>query len=313
MLVKADKRFRLETILCPLCASPYFKILGRKKGDYYGQRSWHETAQIVRCRNCSLIYASPMPFPERDDLIDLYNEGYTEMLSNFIPYKERGMDFVDIFEGHRRLERIEAMLRKKGTLLDIGCGPGNLLCVARDRGWHAIGLEINEDSARFAREINGVEVITGRIQDCMERWAGYFDAVHFNQVLEHTYDPIGFLKAIRSIIRPNGAFFCGVPNEDNVMNNIAQLYFKLQMSEFTPMLSPTTPPYHVLGFSPKTIHLVFEKTVFKVLHIEHVNYRSIDIRAFKSGHILKGLESIIGRISRFLGYGYGLDVYGIPV
>lgn len=141
-----------------------------------------------------------MPFPEQGYSVDLYNEDYTGMLSNFIPFKELGNDFVDIFEGHRRLERLEKIFGKKGTLLDIGCGPGNLACVARERGWHAMGLEINEGSACFARKINKVEVVVGKIQDYTALWIGRFDVVHFNQVLEHTYDPSSFLKAVRQVI-----------------------------------------------------------------------------------------------------------------
>ena len=95
------------------------------------------------------------------------------------------------------------------------------------------------------------------------------------------------------------------------MSNLAHLFFKFKRSEFTPMLSPTFPPYHVLGFSPKTLRLIFQKTGFRVLDIEHVNYSSVDLGAFKNAQFLKGLKSIVGLIARF--FGHGVDVYGIPV
>ena len=307
-----DKIFRFAAVKCPLCASDDFKVLGRKAGGYYMPKDSHEAAQIVRCLNCSLIYANPMPLPENDNLVDLYNEDYTKMLSEFVPYRDRGNDFVDIFEGRRRLARLEAILGREGSLLDIGCGPGNLLCVARERGWKAVGLEINDRSARFARDINGVDVVTGQIQDYPAAWAGRFDAVHVNQVVEHTYDPVGFLKAVREVMRSDGALFCGVPNEDSLVKNIAQLYFKIRMLEFTPMLAPTFAPYHVLGFSSKTIRLALGKTRFRILRVEHVNYSSINLESFKEGEVLRGLESIVSVFARLLGHGHGLDVYAVP-
>lgn len=306
------KRFRFETVPCPLCGSRDFKALGTKVGGYYERDGGHEAAQVTRCRDCGLICANPMPFPERQNLVDFYNQDYTGLLSEFIPYEDRKSDFVDILEGHRRLERLEAILGRRGSLLDIGCGPGNLLRVAQERGWEAVGLEINDDSARFAREVNGVDVVTGPIQDYADQWPRHFDATHFNQVLEHTYEPIGFLRAVRKVMRSNGCFFCGVPNEDSLMNNVAQVYFKIRLSKFTPMLAPTFPPYHVLGFSPKTIRLMLQKGGFKVICIERVNYSSIDFSAFKNGQVLKGLESVVGVIAGWLGEGHGLDVYGVP-
>lgn len=299
-------KFRFENIACPLCSTEEFIVLGVKGGGYYSSSA--SRAQIVRCRNCSLIYANPMPFPVDSNF--LYNEEYTKMLSDFIPYTKLNLDSIDIKEGHSRLTALEDIIKRKGRILDIGCGPGNFLCVAKERGWDVSGLEINDNSARFAREVNGLDIVVGKIEDYTDEWSRSFDAVHFNQILEHTYNPMSFLKAIKAILKEDGAFFCGVPNENNIMNNIGQLYFKAVRSEFTPMLSPTFSPYHVLGFSPKTINKIFQKSGFTVLEIRPVNYSVIDIESFKNKQILKGVKSIIGVISRVFRHGQGLDVYG---
>lgn len=304
--------FDFRLIPCPLCGSTGYKVFGRKKGDYYGRHAGGDVAQVVRCLGCSLIYANPMPFPRKKDLAEIYNEDYTRtrMPSHFVPYREVKDDYVDIVEGRKRLARIERIRGGKGLLLDIGCGPGNLLCVARDRGWDVLGLEINDESARFARETNGLNVAAGEIGGYAESWAGRFDAVHFNQVLEHTYDPLGFLKAVRRVVRPDGVIFCGVPNEDGAINRAAQLYFDVIGSGYTYMLSPTFPPYHVLGFSPRTIRAALEKTGFAVSGIDHVNYSVVDLASFGRGEVLKGLKSLVGVTARLFGRGHGLDVYG---
>jgi 2-polyprenyl-3-methyl-5-hydroxy-6-metoxy-1,4-benzoquinol methylase len=311
-------RFQFAAVPCPLCGAERSRALGVKQGSFYGKHRSQEPARIVRCRSCSLIYANPMPLPRERDAAQLYDESYAQMLyeqrtpdARARPYRELPPDDIDIVEGHRRLGQLERLLGGPQTLLDIGCAGGTLLCVARERGWQARGLEINEASARVARELNQVEVDTGPIAEHAPAWAGRFAAVHFNQVLEHVPEPLAFLRAVRRVLREGGAFFCGVPNEDSLMNNLAQLYLKARGSEFTQMLSPTFPPYHVLGFSARTIRAALEKTGFRVCRVEPVNYGGVDWEALRQGKILKGLNSAVAALGRPFGLGYGLDVYGV--
>jgi 2-polyprenyl-3-methyl-5-hydroxy-6-metoxy-1,4-benzoquinol methylase len=313
-------RFAFTAVCCPLCGGERYRGLGVKSGSFYGKHRSAEPARVVRCRDCSLIYANPMPLPRDAGASALYDESYTQMLySERTPdgaplrYADLPRSDIDIVEGHRRLAQLERMLGGPSLLLDVGCGGGTLLCVARERGWRAIGLEINEASARVARALNGVEVETGSIAERCSGWRGRFAAVHFNQVLEHVSDPLTFLRAIRSVLRDGGAFFCGVPNEDSAMNRLAQWYLKARGSEFTQMLSPTFPPYHVLGFSPRTVRAALERTGFRVARIEPVNYGGIDWTALREGKLLKAANSAVAALGRPFGFGHGLDVYGTAV
>jgi SAM-dependent methyltransferase len=51
---------------------------------------------------------------------------------------------------------------RPGRALDIGCGPGWLLARLRARGWQVVGTERDADSARFAREELGLDVLTAQ-------------------------------------------------------------------------------------------------------------------------------------------------------
>jgi len=63
-------------------------------------------------------------------------------------------------------------------LLEIGCGPGPNLMLARAMGWDACGIEINEAMAQAARE-TGLDVLT---RDAFE-FTGYdaYGAIWFNR------------------------------------------------------------------------------------------------------------------------------------
>ncbi len=313
MDVYSEKKFIFKIIPCPLCGQDKFRVLGEKEGGFFSRSdSTAVPARIVSCLSCSLIYVNPMPFPGRLDSSDIYNEEYTEMLSKSIPFDQLSERDIDVFEGRLRLERMESIIGHRGRLLDIGCGPGNLLVQSIRSGWDATGLEVNRESAHFAREVNKVPVVTGMLEDFEHSWKESFDAVYFNQVLEHTQEPLKFLKTVRRILKPRGVVFCGVPNESCFMNHVGHYYFKFRLSPFTPFLSPTFSPYHMIGFSTKSIRQAFEMTGFEVIEIRNINYTSIGEVFGGKKEFLKRIRIFLGLLARMAGHGYGLDVYGVP-
>jgi len=54
---------------------------------------------------------------------------------------------------------LQQKVRGPGRLMDIGCGNGRILWVARQAGWQVKGLELSEEMARYAAGIVGCEVV----------------------------------------------------------------------------------------------------------------------------------------------------------
>ena len=96
-------------------------------------------------------------------------------------------------------------------MLDIGCGRGLLLREFQVRGWEVQGTELSEPAARFARELLGLPVQIGLVEELNYPDAG-FDAVVLWHVLEHVSDPGVMLAEIRRLLRPGGVLLVGVPN-----------------------------------------------------------------------------------------------------
>jgi 2-polyprenyl-3-methyl-5-hydroxy-6-metoxy-1,4-benzoquinol methylase len=82
---------------------------------------------------------------------------------------------------------LEQFLPKKGRLLDVGCNLGDLLVVARERGWSPEGLEINRENACYLEEQGFAVHRTHLEQAAIED--NRFDAVVINQVLEQVAEP----------------------------------------------------------------------------------------------------------------------------
>jgi 2-polyprenyl-3-methyl-5-hydroxy-6-metoxy-1,4-benzoquinol methylase len=97
---------------------------------------------------------------------------------------------------------LEAQLRP-GRLLDVGAGPGFMVSAARARGWDAIGLDLNEWAARYAREELGVEVRVSALDDA-HLPTGSFDAVTMMDLLEHVPNPGALVAEAARVTRPGG-------------------------------------------------------------------------------------------------------------
>jgi cyclopropane fatty-acyl-phospholipid synthase-like methyltransferase len=73
-------------------------------------------------------------------------------------------------------------------LLDVGCGNGNLLDEARQRGAQAVGITISPEQVRLCRD-RGLDARLADYRDLGDQWAGQFDAVIANGPIEHFVQP----------------------------------------------------------------------------------------------------------------------------
>ena len=165
----------------------------------------YRSFKVLRCTRCGQLRTCPEPKTEA--LEDIYNQEAAKYTLSNIDNPERRQRWKSIADGI--LDSIEPFVEQKTRLLDLGCNYGDLLFVARDRGWIAEGLEINAENAQYLQQ-QGFTVYTDFIED-----AGiadnYFDAVVINHVLEHISQPNEFLCQIKRVLKPGGVLFVGVP------------------------------------------------------------------------------------------------------
>ncbi len=93
------------------------------------------------------------------------------------------------------------------TVMDLGCGTGNSVDFFRANNptvrW--IGLDIENSPGVTARrrtdaEFASFDGVNIPFDD------NYFDLVYCNQVFEHVRHPIGLLKEVQRVLKPNGYF-----------------------------------------------------------------------------------------------------------
>jgi SAM-dependent methyltransferase len=185
----------LETRVCPACGSA--KHHGLTVGDH----------PLRRCARCGLVYAVTYADPA-----EVYVEGYLFGETDFGP--NLMFPLFQEFLAHAatlRLGAIEKVVGRRGSLLDVGCGTGELLTVAQSRGWDVQGIEPVAKSAGYARDTWDLPVETALLEQSALPQAS-FDVVTAFHVLEHMADAAGFLRTIARWVRPGGYVVVEVPN-----------------------------------------------------------------------------------------------------
>lgn len=196
----------------------------------------------------------------------------------------------DTYERRRRgeaflRERHRVFLRRArpGRLLDLGCGEGMFLQVARERGFEIAGLDLDPGNVAAARA-RGLALIeqgllvdeAGRLAPMLRR-AAPFDHVTAFEVLEHQPDPLGFLRAARGLLASGGRFSGSVPNRDRVL---AARERGRSDGDF--------PPHHFLWFSHRSLEAMLRAAGFASVHVEPIAERDPEAFAAYLEHALLG-------------------------
>lgn len=110
-----------------------------------------------------------------------------------------------LFSSHARL--LELLGNTPQRVLDIGCGPGELMFRARQRGHHVTGIDRTPPSFELD-EFHQADVSDGLPLAPGDR----FDVVVLADVLEHLADPTELLLAAKKHLTPDGRLLVSLPN-----------------------------------------------------------------------------------------------------
>lgn len=157
-----------------------------------------------------------------------------------------------------------------GKILDIGCGLGWILS-SLSEDWDKHGIEVSKFASNHAAQFGNVH--NGTLDD----FNGFgFDVIIMNHVVEHLADPVGALKQIHELLRPNGILIIGTPNFDSAA---ARRYG----SNFRLLHDPT----HISLFSSDSMHRFLRDHGFKIMEVE---YPYFDTPWFTKENVIRILD-----------------------
>lgn len=134
------------------------------------------------------------------------------------------------------------------SVLDIGCGKGGFLKLAKDNGILELGIDFNESNIEAARR-RGLNCHQKDLRQFTE--SEKFASVTSFHVIEHLDEPFEFLKAIRSVLQPDGAVY---------------LSFPCQRRDIVPFMRDIAdyPPHHMNRISDAGLRCLAERSGFVI-------------------------------------------------
>jgi len=257
--------------------------------------------QILECSICQQIQLWPLPDPEeiRQLFEQLYTTGQGSVpeLASYYGYcyeDQPSNPLVQLYE--RWLDAIERH-HPSGRLLDIGCGTGLFLAVARRRGWSTFGVDDSAEATRHARDHFGLEVRVGDFAD-FAREGRTFDVITMWDIIEHARDPVGLLRAVRACLAPHGLAGLSTPNQRSVLDLVAGLFYRLSAGRLVRPLEKFYIEQHFLYFTPRTLRGALERADLSLAHLER---QLTDLRRLTLSPLLRlGLYGLFA-VGRLLG------------
>lgn len=229
-------------IKCPACESDSSEIIFYKYGF---------THRI--CLSCGTIYVSPRPTDEF--LSKYYNEFsapkiWTEILINSeitrkkVQYQPR-VDYI--------LSKLKGK-SKNSIAVDLGAGSGAFALCLKETNYFSdvIALDVSSDCVAVCKK-SGLTAILGSVDDLQDNSC---DLICMNDLIEHLFDPISFLRHCYRKLRKGGVISIATPNGRG-------FDFILLKSE----TGNITPPEHIQYFNPKSMNRLLTMVGFVDLDI----------------------------------------------
>jgi 2-polyprenyl-3-methyl-5-hydroxy-6-metoxy-1,4-benzoquinol methylase len=240
----------LEYIKCNLCDADDYTYLNYEGGN-----------RVVRCNRCGLIYRNPrsnVSVDREKESVRLY--GDYEKTEEQISFA-RDAIFQNVLTSLRKLFKQE-----KKALLDIGCGQGYFLNLAKQEGWQVWGVEPVSSACDYAKKKYTIDVLNSGIEGANFN-DDSFDVVTLWNVFDHLPDPRNTGREIFRILKPGGIAIIRVPNVD--FHILAHKFFLLANLILKGGIMQDPSIIVNYGFGRKTVRSMLQNAGF--FHVSVVN------------------------------------------
>ncbi|MCX6710335.1 MAG: class I SAM-dependent methyltransferase [Candidatus Woesearchaeota archaeon] len=263
---------------CVCCGSLKRRFFASEKGfDYF------------KCRKCALVYVNPLQVGRRET------------------FGKEDRKWMSIFENADRKRFFSEELReidrltggKRGKLLDVGCGEGEFMELAKKDWWQVYGIEPAGSSVKRCQK-KKLNVEKGFFPDDFRGSRQKFDAITMFDVLEHMHHPKSALFSAGKLLKEGGLLVVRVPNPNYVLlkRRIDRL-FRIKNS-FGKEATYFNPGSHIFYFYPKTIKGFIERSGFSVLKVK---YERSEIFLDNKTRVLAGMLHFFTKALYYLTFG----------
>jgi len=197
--------------------------------------------------NSELDMLETFPQPSELELPRYYqSEDYISHTDSKRNLFEKAYHIIRNLSLKRKLKLINSFQLEGKNLLDIGCGTGDFLRVAKTNAWTVSGIEPDKKARVIANKKTGDAVFKNQDLHKLEKHS--FDVITLWHVLEHLPKLETHAAIFKSLLKPNGRLIIAVPNH----KSYDATYYK----EFWAAYDV---PRHLWHFSQTAISKLFAK------------------------------------------------------
>ena len=162
-----------------------------------------------------------------------------------------------------RLALLRDVLPAGATVLDAGCGTGDLVAALAEDGHETVGMDVSGSAVERASERHpDLRFLRHPVEELPWPLDGRsFDAVVSFEVVEHLLRPRRLLEGARAVLRPGGGLALTTPYHGRVKNlAVAALAFDRHFA---------VDGDHVRFFSDRALRRLLTETGFTVERVRH--------------------------------------------
>lgn len=220
----------LRFVACPLCGSADSETVYERRQKARGLYGSGPVINVL-CQSCGFMYVNPRP---SSTALREYYRGNASASGNSFHSSEPWGRHARLTDERRRFIRgmIDAYGPAHGSMVDAGCGEGDLLEKFDLPGWACQGIEVAPLAAAKAR-LKGVLVECGDIEQVLAETVETFDVIACISTFEHLYDIRRVARAFWTALQPGGLLFLEVPDSTRPLAQIAEFFTFEHLSHFT--------------------------------------------------------------------------------
>lgn len=213
---------QFEKVNCAICKTDS-TLHYSSKGQFGIQTN------VVICKNCGFTYLNPRWTKDR------YNHFYTVEYDNYYRPEVKNLKYkYDVYSPIKtiiaRLEKFKLKPVSPENIIDIGCGMGDALIYLKENIYKSANYHAIEPSAFCCEHLkkNNINILSNDVDSNWdENNENKFDVVIMRHVLEHFLDPIGVLKKVSKILKPDGILYVAVPNSKKPTKPLISHYLRV--------------------------------------------------------------------------------------
>ena len=256
-----------KLITCPVCNHDQFEEHLQCKDHMVTRQEF----TITRCINCDFLFTNPRP--NFEELPKYYNS------QEYISHTDKSNNLINLIYKVARVFTLKnkfkllSSLTEGRSILDFGCGTGDLLKECKKNQWNVYGFEPDQQARTIAHKKINADIFSDlqQLQSLKD-----ISVVTLWHVLEHVSELNETISQLKSTISNNGKMIVAVPNPDSYDANHYQQYW-----------AAYDVPRHLYHFSQQSIKKLMTKHELKIINTLPMKldsfYVSLLSEKYKSG------------------------------